>query len=117
MSQRFSTDVLVIGGGAAGLSSALNLAEHCRVTMLCKGGIESSASHWAQGGVAAVTNPADSVSSHAADTISAGAGLCNEMIVSTTVAQAPEIIDSLINWGVEFDQSQNSFQIYISQPL
>ncbi len=111
MSQRFSTDVLVIGGGAAGLSSALNLAEHCRVTMLCKGGIESSASHWAQGGVAAVTSPADSVSSHAADTISAGAGLCNEMIVSTTVAQAPEIIDSLINWGVEFDQSQNSFHL------
>ena len=111
MSQRFSTDVLVIGGGAAGLCSALNLAEHCRVTMLCKGGIESSASHWAQGGVAAVTNPADSVSSHAADTISAGAGLCNEMIVSTTVAQAPEIIDSLINWGVEFDQSQNSFHL------
>ena len=111
MSQRFSTDVLVIGGGAAGLSSALNLAEHCRVTMLCKGGIESSASHWAQGGVAAVTSPADSVSSHAADTISAGAGLCNEMIVSTTVAQGPEIIDSLINWGVEFDQSQNSFHL------
>ena len=61
--------------------------------------------------VIAVTSPADSVSSHAADTISAGAGLCNEMIVSTTVAQAPEIIDSLINWGVEFDQSQNSFHL------
>ena len=61
MTQRFSTDVLVIGGGAAGLSAALHLADDARVTVLCKGGIESASSHWAQGGVASVIDPGDSL--------------------------------------------------------
>jgi len=95
MSQRFSTDVLVIGGGAAGLTAALQLAEHARVTVLCKGDITSGSSHWAQGGVAAVTAPEDSFSAHVQDTLDAGAGLCDEEIVKMTVEKAPGAIDKL----------------------
>ena len=74
MTQRFSTDILIIGGGAAGLSAALYLAPHARVTVLCKGSADTGSSHWAQGGVAAVTDPEDSFESHMEDTLAAGAG-------------------------------------------
>ena len=73
MSQRFNTDILVVGGGAAGLTTALLLAEHARVTVLCKGDITSGTSHWAQGGVASVTDPDDSFDDHVRDTLDAGA--------------------------------------------
>ncbi|MFM7119620.1 MAG: FAD-dependent oxidoreductase, partial [Gammaproteobacteria bacterium] len=67
MTERFATDVLIIGGGAAGLSAALHLAERARVTVLCKDGMEAASSTWAQGGIASVTDPADSTASHVAD--------------------------------------------------
>ena len=85
MNQRFSTDVLIIGGGAAGLSAALHLAAHARVTVLCKDRMEAASSTWAQGGIASVTDPADSLESHIADTLDAGAGLCDPDIVRFTV--------------------------------
>ena len=75
MSQRFNTDVLIIGGGAAGLSAALMLSQHVRVTVLCKGDITTGSSHLAQGGVAAVTDPEDSFEAHIKDTLDAG-GVC-----------------------------------------
>ena len=111
MAQRFSTDVLIIGGGAAGLSAALHLADHARVTVLCKGDITSGSSHWAQGGVAAVTDPDDSFSKHIADTLEAGAGLCDPSIVGITVEEAPEIIAQLGSWGINFDQEDNTFHL------
>ncbi|MCZ6460543.1 MAG: L-aspartate oxidase [Gammaproteobacteria bacterium] len=111
MTQRFSTDVLIIGGGSAGLSAALNLAEHARVTVLCKGDIESASSHWAQGGVAVVTDPEDSLRSHIDDTMTAGAGLCDPEIVAYTVGHARETIDQLRSWGVNFDESDNEIHL------
>ena len=111
MSQRFSTDVLVIGGGAAGLTAALQLAEHARVTVLCKGDITSGSSHWAQGGVAAVTTPEDSFNAHVKDTLDAGAGLCDEEIVRQTVEKAPEAIAKLSQWGVHFDREENEYHL------
>ena len=111
MTQRFSTDVLIIGGGASGLTAALHLGAHARVTVLCKGDIESASSHWAQGGVAAVTDPEDSLASHIADTLTAGAGLCDEAIVSSTIGQAPAAIEQLISWGVKFDGEDNAFHL------
>ena len=68
MSQRFATDVLIIGGGAAGLAAALQLADAARVTVLSKGDITTGSSHWAQGGIAAVMDPEDSYSAHVKDT-------------------------------------------------
>lgn len=103
MTQRFATDVLIIGGGAAGLSAALNLAPRARVTLLCKGSAEASASQWAQGGVAAVTAPDDSLEAHAEDTMDAGAGLCDPDIVQFTVAGAERAISRLRSRGLAFD--------------
>lgn len=111
MTQRFATDVLIIGGGAAGLSAALNLAPHARVTLLCKDRVEASSSQWAQGGVAAVTAPDDSVDAHAKDTIAAGAGLCDEEIVSFTVSQAPQAIEQLRRRGLSFDSVGDEFDL------
>ncbi len=111
MSQRFSTDILVIGGGAAGLSTALQLADYARVTVLCKGDITSASSHWAQGGIAAVTDPSDSFTDHVSDTLDAGAGLCDEAIVNMVVESAPKVINQLSRWGVDFDQEDNAFHL------
>ena len=103
MSQRFTTDVLIIGGGAAGLAAALTLSQHARVTVLCKGDITSGSSHWAQGGVAAVTDPEDSFESHVADTLDAGAGLCDPEVVRATVAAGRDAIAQVAQWGVTVD--------------
>jgi L-aspartate oxidase len=111
MGQRFSTDILVIGGGAAGLSAALHLGSHARVTVLCKGDIESASTHWAQGGIAAVTDPDDSLAAHIRDTLTAGQGLCDEEVVGLTVQKAPQIIKQLGRWGVQFDADDNEFHL------
>ncbi len=111
MIQRFSTDILIIGGGAAGLSAALRLAPHARVTVLCKGSADTGSSHWAQGGVAAVTDSEDSIGSHAEDTLNAGAGLCDREIVEFTVSRAPAAIRRLIEQGVEFDTADNEYHL------
>ncbi|MFU8815025.1 MAG: L-aspartate oxidase [Pseudomonadales bacterium] len=111
MTQRFSTDVLIIGGGAAGLAAALHLAPHAHVTVLCKGGIDSASSTWAQGGIAAVTDPDDSLESHVQDTLIAGAGLCDEEVVRFLVAEAAPAIQQLVRWGVNFDQENNHFHL------
>jgi L-aspartate oxidase len=89
MTQRFATDVLVIGGGIAGLTAALSLAPVARVTVLCKGDVEAGSSHWAQGGIASVTDPDDSFSDHVADTCDAGAGLCDPEVVEFIVERGP----------------------------
>ncbi len=111
MSQRFNTDVLIIGGGAAGLTAALALAPHARVTVLCKGDITSGSSHWAQGGVAAVTDPDDSFESHIADTLDAGAGLCDPEVVRATVSGGPDAIAKLTERGVTFDTEGNALHL------
>ena len=89
MSQRFSTDVLIIGGGAAGLAAALHLADSSRVTVLAKGEPASGSSFWAQGGIAAVLDDADCFAFHEADTVKAGADLCDIETVSYTHLKLP----------------------------
>jgi L-aspartate oxidase len=93
------------------LSAALHLGDHARVTVLCKGGIESASSHWAQGGIASVIDPEDSFDAHVGDTLSAGAGLCDEAVVRLTVSRAPAAIRQLGRWGVEFDSADNEFHL------
>ncbi|MCR9277462.1 MAG: L-aspartate oxidase [Pseudomonadaceae bacterium] len=115
MSQRFATDVLVIGAGAAGLTAALNLADDHRVTVLSKGDFSTGSTPWAQGGIAAVTDPADSESAHVQDTLIAGAGLCDEAAVSHTVRNARAAIDQIIDWGVEFDRDGEDDGYHLTQ--
>lgn len=111
MNQRFSTDILIIGGGAAGLAAALRLAPHARVTVLAKGGPDLASSSWAQGGIAVVTDPEDSIDTHVQDTLTAGAGLCDPEVVRFTVERAGAAIEELVRWGVAFDTENNHFHL------
>lgn len=95
-------DVLVIGSGAAGLSLALRVADAARVAILSKAQMDAGSTAWAQGGIAAVFSDEDSFESHIADTLDAGAGLCDENAVRFAVESAPAAINWLIDQGVEF---------------
>jgi L-aspartate oxidase len=97
-------DVVVVGGGAAGLMAVLELPADLRVLQLHKGSEPRSASRWAQGGIAAVTRSEDSFASHIADTLSAGAGLCDADAVALLVHQAPACVERLLDLGMAFDR-------------
>lgn len=98
-------DVLVIGGGAAGLYSALRLPRELKVALVTKDTLAISASDWAQGGIAAAIAPDDSSELHIGDTLRAGAGLCEPDAVQLLVEEARQCIDSLVDLGVAFDRS------------
>jgi len=97
-----SFDVVVIGSGAAGLTAALNLAQHYRVAVLAKAGLSEGSTAWAQGGIAAVLDAGDTFESHVEDTIVAGAGLNNRATVEFVVGHAPRAIERLAQLGVPF---------------
>jgi len=97
----------VVGGGAAGLWSALRAAEQgARTVLVSRTPLSQSASYWAQGGLAAALEPADSPDLHAADTIAAGRGLCRTAAVRVLVEEAPATVRDLIARGVVFDLDQ-----------
>ena len=102
------SDFLVIGSGIAGLSFALRAAEHGSVTVVTKKGTTESATNYAQGGIAAVLAPEDSFEEHVRDTLIAGAGLCNEAAVRFVVENGPDAVQSLMDLGVRFDESESA---------
>lgn len=97
-------DVLIVGGGAAGLYTALCLPKTLRIGLITKDSLSVSASDWAQGGIAAAIAPEDSPKLHVEDTLKAGAGLCNPAAVQLLVEKAPECVRSLVEMGVAFDR-------------
>src|SRR5438874_422078 len=102
-------DVLVLGSGVAGLSAAVRAATEpgLRVGVLTKGELEQSATRWAQGGVAAVlSEQEDSTDLHLADTLSAGAGLCDVDAVRVLVDEGPSRVHELIAMGATFDRDR-----------
>ncbi|MBF0562380.1 MAG: L-aspartate oxidase [Alphaproteobacteria bacterium] len=98
----FEFDVLVIGSGAAGLTLALQLASHARVAVMAKSSLNEGSTNYAQGGIAAVLDAADSFDSHVQDTLDAGGGLCDPAVVRFVAQNAPEAIRRLADYGVEF---------------
>ena len=98
------TDVLVIGGGLAGLRVALGVPEPWRVLVVTKDVVRESNSAYAQGGIAGVLDPEDDFADHIADTLTAGKGLCDPAVVEMVVREAPGRIAELIAWGTHFDE-------------
>jgi len=97
-------DLLLIGGGAAGLSLALRLAPHARIGLVTKGPLPEGATFYAQGGISAVWDRTDSLESHIEDTLHTGAGLCDEAVVRYAVSHGREAIQWLVDQGVPFTQ-------------
>ncbi len=97
-------DVLVLGSGIAGLSFALEAAKYADVIVVSKRSAEESNTKYAQGGIAAVLSPEDSVDSHVKDTLVAGAGLCREDVVRAVVTDGPDRVRALQDVGVRFDE-------------
>jgi len=98
------SSILIIGGGLAGLFTALKLAPHpCTVLTPVSLG-EGASSAWAQGGIAAAIGEGDSIESHVADTLAAGAGLCDAAMVKLMASEASDRIIDLLEYGVPFDR-------------
>ena len=98
------TDYIVVGSGIAGLRAALDLAPAGRVTIFTKAEITESNSMYAQGGIAAAIGENDKVENHYADTMAAGAGLCDPAAVHVLVEEGPGEIGRLLQWGADFEK-------------
>jgi len=108
---RIESDFLVIGSGIAGLSYALQAADHGRVAIVTKYDVSESATNYAQGGIASVISSEDSFDAHINDTMVAGAGICHEDVVRMVVEEGPKTIRNLIDWGVKFTTKGSSYDL------
>ena len=110
MGEAKKTDVLIVGSGVAGLTCAIKIAEarpDLKVTVMSKTVKDESNTRYAQGGVAAVWNQIeDTKEKHIADTLDAGAGLCNVEVVKMVVDEGPVRVQELIEWGARFDKEK-----------
>jgi L-aspartate oxidase len=108
-------DVLIIGSGLAGQALALRLAENKRVALLTKGTLADGATAWAQGGIAAVLDDADSLDAHIADTFKAGAGLCDPASTRYVVEKGKAAIEWLIALGVPFTRDASRLGYHLTR--
>ena len=113
------TDVLIIGAGLAGLSTALALPKSLNITVLSKAALEVCSSHYAQGGIAACLDKDDSITDHIADTLVAGAGLCTTDNTSSILSAGQQAIQWLCEQGVPFTQTpkENKGQNHSAKPF
>lgn len=105
------TDYLIVGSGIAGLSLALKLSKYGRVAVITKKHRAESNTNYAQGGIAAVMDASDSFSNHIADTLDAGAGLCNIEAVERIVTKGPQMISELIEIGARFSNEHGLLEL------
>ncbi|NNG89856.1 L-aspartate oxidase, partial [Streptomyces cacaoi] len=99
-------DVVVVGSGVAGLTAALRCAATgARTVVVTKARLDDGSTRWAQGGIAAALGEGDTPEQHCADTLEAGAGLCDEEAVRTLVTEGPRAVRRLIEAGARFDTS------------
>ena len=103
-------DTLVLGSGVAGLRSAIGAARNGQVIVCAKDELNLTNTAWAQGGVAAVlpagAQEQDDIRSHIRDTLTAGAGLCDEQAVHLVCEQGPSRINEIMDWGMRFDRDE-----------
>jgi len=104
---KYTTDYLVLGAGIAGMSFALKVADKHSVTLLSKSELFRTATHYAQGGIAAVMYRPDSWQKHIVDTMDAGAGVNDEKVVRFTIEEGTDRIKELIQIGTHFDKKEN----------
>jgi L-aspartate oxidase len=102
------TPVVVVGTGIAGLFFAIQAAAHGRVLVLTKKASADSSTNRAQGGIAAVTSPEDSLEEHVRDTLVAGDGLCDEEVVRAVVSAGPARVRELMELGVRFSFAEEA---------
>jgi L-aspartate oxidase len=107
----YFTDVLIIGGGLAGLRAAHEIDPSLQTLVLTKDKLEESNSVYAQGGIASVWDPEDRFDNHVQDTLIAGGDLCDTKVVELVVREAPERVAELIQWGTRFDQNGNQLAL------
>jgi L-aspartate oxidase len=108
-------DVLIIGSGLAGFTSALKLADHKKVLIVSKREIEDSSSQWAQGGIAAVMSDEDSVESHVKDTEFVGGGLCNHKVATFVASRGQDAIAWLNDLHVPFSRDEVSHELHLTK--
>jgi L-aspartate oxidase len=104
-------DYIIVGSGIAGLFTALLAAEHGSVLLITKAALEESNTRYAQGGIAAAVAAEDSPRLHYADTLAAGAGLCDEAAVAVLTNEAPARIRDLLALGVPFDRQAGALAL------
>ena len=104
--ERITTDVLVVGAGAAGLFASLHLPDATEVVVVDKGRKGRGSSLWAQGGVAAALGPHDSPDLHAEDTMRVAAGHADASAVAVLCSEAPECVMELAELGCDFDRAE-----------
>src|SRR5215510_10924302 len=104
-------DVLIIGGGIAGLRAAMQVDPRLSLLVITKDTMEQSNSAYAQGGIASVIDPDDNFESHVEDTLVAGVNLCDRDVVEMVVSEAPRHVRQLIEWGTRFDTDQGELQL------
>jgi L-aspartate oxidase len=107
----YFTDVLIIGGGLAGLRAANAVDSKLSVLVVTKDVLRQSNSNYAQGGIAGVLDPEDRFEDHIADTLTAGGRLCDEEVVEMVVREAPDHINELIRWGTKFDRESGELTL------
>ena len=108
-------DVLIIGSGLAGLTSALKLADHKKVLIVSKREILDSSSQWAQGGVAAVMSVDDSIESHVKDTEFVGGGLTDPKVAHFVASHGKEAIQWLTDLNVPFSRDETTHQFHLTK--
>lgn len=105
------TDILIIGGGLAGLRAANAVPKDLSVMIITKDVILQSSSNYAQGGIASVIDPDDRFEDHINDTLTAGGALCDQEIVDMVIREAPNRIAELMEWGTRFDSQAGVLEL------